>query len=158
MRELFLRHRSEDPMNRKLLGGVAVLIVAIAVVLFVRHRREPARSAPPPVAGGRSAKIDLKIPTTTPTQREWARDLDPEGPQRLEDHVFDDSGGREFTLTATAGDRVGGPVTYRLTEKSDPVVIRVGAGAKVAVVVTGDDSQPIESATVKLADFGDRTA
>ena len=177
-------------MNRKLVGGIAVLIAAIAVVLFVRHRHEPGKASAPPAGTSSRAKIDLKIPTTTPTQREWARDLDPEGPLRLEGQVLDEGGagvgsavvwlssvppqstttqadgsfafdkvvGREYELTASAGERVGGPISYRLTEKSDPVVIRIAAGAKVAVVVTGDDGQPIENASVKLADFGDSTA
>lgn len=177
-------------MNRKLVGGIAVLIVAIAVVLFVRHRHEPGNAAPSPAGSSSRAKIDLKIPTTTPTQSEWARDLDPEGPLRLEGQVLDEGGagvgsavvwlssvppqstttqadgsfafdkvvGREYELTASAGERVGGPIPYRLTAKSDPVVIRIAAGAKVAVVVSGDDGQPIENATVKLADYGDSSA
>jgi uncharacterized GH25 family protein len=177
-------------MNRKVLGGVAVLIVAIAVVLFVRHRHGAGTPAAPPAESHRSAKLDLKIPTSTPTQREWARDLDPEGPLRLEGQVLDEGGaavggavvwlssvppqsattqtdgtfafdkvvGREYQLTASAGERTGGPVSYRLTAKSDPVVIRVSPGAKIAVVVSGDDGQPVANATVKLADFAETTA
>ena len=57
-------------MNRKLVGGIAVLIAAIAVVLFVRHRHEPGKASAPPTGSSSRAKIDLKIPTTTPTQRE----------------------------------------------------------------------------------------
>jgi uncharacterized GH25 family protein len=177
---------------RKILGGIAVLIVAVAVLLLIRHRHDaPTSGASPaaPAASNRAKPGVRGVPETAPTQREWARDVDPEGPLRLEGQVLDEGGagvsgatvwlssvpprtakseadgtfafdkvvGREYALTAQAGERVGGPVSYRLTGKSDPVVIRVAAGAKVAVEVTGDDGKPIANANVKLADLDERS-
>jgi protocatechuate 3,4-dioxygenase beta subunit len=72
--------------------------------------------------------------------------------------AFDKLVGREYTLSATAGEKIGGPVDYKLTEASDPVVIRVGDGAKVVVTVTGDDQKPIEGADVHLASMAHRSA
>ncbi len=176
---------------RKTLGGLTAVVVGIAVALFVRDRRAPEKHAgAPPPSASEKAKLDLRVPSATPTNRQWARDVDPDGPLRLEGQVVDDGGagvggatvwlssvpprsatteadgtfafekvvGREYELTATAGARTGGPVSYRLTDKSDPVVIRVAQGAKVAVEVTNENGEPIENATVKLADFGETTA
>jgi protocatechuate 3,4-dioxygenase beta subunit len=70
--------------------------------------------------------------------------------------AFDKLVGREYSLSALAGERVGGPVEYKLTETSDPVVIRLIAGAKVIVTVVADDGKPIADADVKLAGVGDR--
>ncbi|MGE0402922.1 MAG: carboxypeptidase regulatory-like domain-containing protein [Kofleriaceae bacterium] len=63
---------------------------------------------------------------------------------------FDKLVGRTYSLTASTADQVGGPVRYKLTEKSDPVVIRIGAGAALVVTVTDDDGRPITGATVKV--------
>jgi hypothetical protein len=178
-------------MKRKLAGGLAVLLVAVVVIWWIEHRGEPAKTQAPATHAQRSMK--LAVPRTQPaasaSQREWARDVDPEGPLRLEGQVVDADGsgvggatvwlssvpprsattegdgtfafdkvvGREYSLTATAGERIGGPVTYRLTASSDPVVIRISAGAKVIVEVTGDGGQPIANATVKLQDFAETT-
>ena len=176
---------------RKTLGGLTAVVVAIAVALFVRHRRTPDKhaGAPPPTPSER-AKLDLRVPSSTPSHREWARDVDPEGALRLEGQVLDEGGagvggatvwlssvpprtakteadgsfafdkvvGREYELTASAGPRTGGPVSYRLTEKSDPVVIRIAQGATVQVEVTADTGEPIEGATVKLDDFSEASA
>jgi len=64
---------------------------------------------------------------------------------------FDRLVGRRFRLTARHGDRVGGPVLHRLTEASDPVVIRLRAGAAVIVKVSdASDKQPVSGALVEL--------
>jgi uncharacterized GH25 family protein len=178
-------------MKRKLVGGLAVLLVAVAVIWWVKHRGEPAQKAAPgaPAQHAQKFSIPRTQPAASASQREWARDVDPEGPLRLEGQVVDADGagvggatvwlssvpprsatsegdgtfafdkvvGREYSLTADAGDRVGGPVSYRLTAKSDPVVIRVSGGAKVIVEVTGDDGQPVANANVKLQDFAETT-
>ncbi len=72
--------------------------------------------------------------------------------------AFDKLVGREYALSATADERIGGPVEYKLTEKSDPVVIRLAKSAKVVVTVLAEDGKPIEGADVRLAAMGDRTA
>jgi protocatechuate 3,4-dioxygenase beta subunit len=72
--------------------------------------------------------------------------------------AFDKLVGREYALSATAGDRVGGPVDYKLTESSDPVVIRLVASAQLRVTVITEDGKPIGGAVVHLAGMGERTA
>jgi uncharacterized GH25 family protein len=64
--------------------------------------------------------------------------------------AFDALVGRPYTLTARADKGVAGPVTAKLTEKSDPVVLKLQPGAKVTVYVQGSDGKPIDAATVEL--------
>src|SRR5262245_60186083 len=64
--------------------------------------------------------------------------------------TFDKLVGRTYSVSAKAGDLVGGPTTFKLTVKSDPVVIRLGAGAAVVVSVVDDGAKPIADAEVKL--------
>jgi uncharacterized GH25 family protein len=64
--------------------------------------------------------------------------------------AFDALVGRQYTLVARASQGVAGPVTARLTEKSDPIVLRLRPAAKVTVTVTGLDGTPIDGATVEL--------
>lgn len=69
---------------------------------------------------------------------------------------FDKLVARRFTLSARAGARVGS-VQTKLTSTSDPVVLRVRAGATVAVLVHDEAEKPIGGATVRLEgseDFG----
>lgn len=62
---------------------------------------------------------------------------------------FDKLTGRTYDLSAESGDMIGGPVAYKLTEKSDPVVIRLSAGAAVTVSVVDEKDAPIKGATVR---------
>ena len=64
--------------------------------------------------------------------------------------AFDALVGRPYTLVARATQGIAGPVTARLTEKSDPVVLHLRPGAKVTVSVVGGDGKPIDGATVEL--------
>ncbi|HEY5949148.1 MAG TPA: carboxypeptidase-like regulatory domain-containing protein, partial [Kofleriaceae bacterium] len=64
--------------------------------------------------------------------------------------AFDGLVGRPYTLTARATQGVAGPVTAKLTQNSDPVVLRLQPGAKVTVTVQGSDGKPIDNATVEL--------
>ncbi|HEY5923637.1 MAG TPA: carboxypeptidase-like regulatory domain-containing protein [Kofleriaceae bacterium] len=64
--------------------------------------------------------------------------------------AFDALVGRPYTLTARAAQGVAGPVTAKLTEKSDPIVLQLRPGAKVTVNVQSSDGKPIDGATVEL--------
>ncbi|MBV8757026.1 MAG: carboxypeptidase regulatory-like domain-containing protein, partial [Deltaproteobacteria bacterium] len=64
--------------------------------------------------------------------------------------AFDALVARPYTLTARAKQGIAGPVTARLSERSDPVVLHLRPGAKVTVTVVGGDSKPIDGATVEL--------
>jgi uncharacterized GH25 family protein len=57
---------------------------------------------------------------------------------------------RSYTLVARAPQGVAGPVTAKLTEKSDPVVMHLRPGAKVVVAVTDDAGKAVDGATVEL--------
>jgi uncharacterized GH25 family protein len=64
--------------------------------------------------------------------------------------AFDGLVGRPYTLIARAPQGIAGPVTARLTSKSDPVILHLRPGAKVTVSVVGIDGKPIDGATVEL--------
>ncbi|NVB76910.1 MAG: hypothetical protein HOV81_00815 [Kofleriaceae bacterium] len=70
--------------------------------------------------------------------------------------AFDKLVGREYALVARTADDVGGPIQYKLTESSDPIVIRLAAGATLVVTVSDDAGKPIEGADVKLASMTER--
>lgn len=178
-------------MNRKVLGGLVVLVLAAAAIwfLWLRDRGEGTRKAVD-VTTGRTAELPDK-PATPTTQSDapaprgvapkWTLDVDPEGTLQLEGQVqgpdgsgvggatvrlssvpprttttqddgtfsFDKLVGRPYYLSASSGELVGGPVSYKLTASSDPVVIRMTEGAKVIVTVVDDKAQPIEGAEVE---------
>ncbi|MDB4958819.1 MAG: hypothetical protein JWO36_6388 [Myxococcales bacterium] len=75
--------------------------------------------------------------------------------------AFDKLVGRAYVITASVSDPnaelVGGPVTYKLTTSSDPVVIRMSEAAALTVKVVDDTSHPISGAQVKIEGFGDHT-
>ena len=64
--------------------------------------------------------------------------------------AFDKLVGRSYEITAGKGELVGGPVTYKLTGSSDPVVVHVGRGAAVDVDVADEKGQPIAKAAVEV--------
>jgi uncharacterized GH25 family protein len=64
--------------------------------------------------------------------------------------AFDKVVGREYTISARAGDLVGGPLPYHLTATSDPAVLRMIAGATVSVTVLDDAGAAVPNATVSL--------
>ena len=64
---------------------------------------------------------------------------------------FDKLVGRTYPVSARAGALIGGPVEYKLTDKSDPVIVKVGAGARVEVTVLEEDKRPVANADVRLA-------
>ncbi len=72
--------------------------------------------------------------------------------------AFDKLTGRDYTLAAIAGKRVGGPVKHRLTSTSDPIVIRMVAGAKLVVTVVDGDNKPVAKADVKTLGTAEQTA
>jgi len=88
----------------------------------------------------------------------WLASVPPRSVKSEDDgtFTFDKLVGRTYQLTASSGDLVGGPVTFKLTEKSDPVVIRMTEGAGVVVTVVDDHKQPVAGADVKLGDTSQR--
>lgn len=68
--------------------------------------------------------------------------------------AFDKLLGRVYQLVARAPGGVAGPVSARLTERSDPVTLRLGPAATVEVaVVSADDRSPVAGASVELRDL-----
>lgn len=73
--------------------------------------------------------------------------------------VFEGLTGRAYDLVATAGELVGGPVTVQLTERTEPVILRLAAGASVDVTVTrARDRAPAAGARVELHGLVERDA
>ncbi len=67
---------------------------------------------------------------------------------------FDQLVGRPYQLVARADSGVAGPVTSRLTRKSDPVILRLRPASSVEVtVIAARDRTPIAGATVELRDL-----
>ena len=64
--------------------------------------------------------------------------------------AFDKLVGRTYEIAATSGDLIGGPVSYKLTAGSDPVVVRMGAGAAIEVTVNDEKGQAIANAQVSV--------
>ena len=61
---------------------------------------------------------------------------------------FDKLVGRTYALSAKSADLIGGPIQFKLTEKSDPVVIRLVEGAAIAVTVVDEDKTPLQGIDV----------
>jgi protocatechuate 3,4-dioxygenase beta subunit len=73
--------------------------------------------------------------------------------------VFDKLVGRRYTVSARAGDLIGGPITQQLTATSPPYVIRLRRGAGLTVhVVTDADGTPVKGAQVELREALEQTA
>jgi len=64
--------------------------------------------------------------------------------------AFDGLVGRPYTLIARAAQGAAGPVTARLTEKSDPVVLRLRPAGRLTVTVVGSNHKLLDGATVEL--------
>jgi len=71
---------------------------------------------------------------------------------------FDKLVGRTYALSASHGQLLGGPVRYKLTAHSDPVVLRLAEAAAVTVTVTDEAKQPIKDADVKVGELAGQTA
>ncbi|HRC55749.1 MAG TPA: carboxypeptidase regulatory-like domain-containing protein, partial [Kofleriaceae bacterium] len=72
--------------------------------------------------------------------------------------AFDGLLARPYTLAARAPSGVAGPVTARLTAKSDPVVLRLRPGAQVHIEVVDARQQPVAVATVELRGVSEQSA
>jgi len=68
--------------------------------------------------------------------------------------AFDHLVGRPYTLSARTETDIAGPITSRLTAKSDPVILKLRPGAKLTVTVTSGGA-PID-ATVELRGTDER--
>ncbi|HLL24862.1 MAG TPA: carboxypeptidase regulatory-like domain-containing protein [Kofleriaceae bacterium] len=62
---------------------------------------------------------------------------------------FDKLVGRTYELAAKSGELIGGPIQYKLTDKSDPAVIRVVEAAAIQVTVVDEAKQPLAGVEVK---------
>ncbi len=72
--------------------------------------------------------------------------------------AFDGLVARAYRLVARAPSGVAGPVVVQLTDKSEPVVLRLRGGAKLAVSIVGVDAKPVDGATVELRGDDRQTA
>lgn len=72
--------------------------------------------------------------------------------------AFDNLVGRPYTLVARGTGGIAGPVTAKLTQTSEPVVLRLRPAAKVTVRVSTPDGKPVDGATVELRGIDDQQA
>jgi hypothetical protein len=90
-----------------------------------------------PVDGARVA-ISTDPPRTTDTEKDGS-------------FQFDRLVGKHYRLTASHSGRVGGPVVHKLSETSDPVILRLRSGAVVEVtVVDAATRAPVAGARLEL--------
>jgi len=61
---------------------------------------------------------------------------------------FDKLVGRTYALSAKSGALIGGPIQHKLSDKSDPVVLRLAEGAAVLVTVVDEDKRPLAGVEV----------
>lgn len=95
--------------------------------------------------GGAVVTLSSNPPRTTTTEADGS-------------FSFDKLVGRMYSVTARAGELVGGPVVHKLTADSGPVAIRMKVGASVIVtVVDRKTDEPISGATVSLRSDGERS-
>lgn len=98
-----------------------------------------------PVAGA-TVYLDSNPPRQTTTEDDGS-------------FFFDKLVGRTYVLNARSDRHVGGPAIYKLTADSDPVVIRVTAGATLEVtVVSASSGAPISGAAISLVGLDDVSA
>ncbi|MEZ4403744.1 MAG: carboxypeptidase-like regulatory domain-containing protein [Kofleriaceae bacterium] len=71
---------------------------------------------------------------------------------------FDQLVGRPYTLVARAPGGVAGPITAKLTNKSDPVVLRLQPAGTVKVTVVDKAQHPVAGATIDLRGLDEQTA
>jgi uncharacterized GH25 family protein len=90
----------------------------------------------------------------------WIETVPPRSAKTQDDgsFAFDHLVGRAYRLTASSGALVGGPVTYKLTQASDPVVIALREGATIEVTVTDEHQAPVAGADVESPGTGARAA
>lgn len=89
----------------------------------------------------------------------WLSSVPPRTTRSEEDGAFsfDKLVGRSYSVAASRGELLGGPVRVKLTAHSDPVVLRIAEGAAVTVTVLDDAKQPVNGAEVKLDELAERT-
>ncbi|MGN6106991.1 MAG: carboxypeptidase regulatory-like domain-containing protein [Kofleriaceae bacterium] len=87
----------------------------------------------------------------------WVSSAPPRSTKSEDDgtFAFDKVVGRRYVLSARSGKLIGGPVSYKLTEAADPVVIRMAAGASVVVTVLDEARAPIAGADVRAIEGTD---
>lgn len=74
-------------------------------------------------------------------------------------YVFEGLLPREYTLVAGADERASEPTTVALTDKTEPVILRLKPGASVEVtVVSARDRKPIAGAEVEARSLATKTA
>jgi Carboxypeptidase regulatory-like domain len=72
--------------------------------------------------------------------------------------TFDKLVGRTYALSAKNADLIGGPITHKLTAKSDPVVIKLAEAAAVQVTVIDENKKPMAGVEVRAGDSVESTA
>lgn len=93
--------------------------------------------------GGAKVWIDSVPPRTTTSEEDGSFE-------------FDKLVGRTYHLGAASGEMIGGPVGFKLTEKPDPVIIRISEGATLIAIVVDENDKPLEGADVKAGDDEER--
>ena len=145
---------------------------------------EGAAPAPAPAGGGRSAQIprgmaprwslDADREGTLPLEGQvvgldgkgiggaevWLSSVPPRSTKSDDDgtFTFEKLVGRTYQVSAKSGDLIGGPVPYKLTGKSDPLVIQLAEAASVVVTVVDEAQRPIAGAEVRGSELAERGA
>ena len=155
---LFFRHRGDHAGGKGTADRASNKVPSLAT-------QHAARSEAP---SARSAAWDLDVDPEGPLRLEgqvvdtdghgvagaevWLGSVPPRTAKTEGDGTFsfDKLVGRTYRMTARSGNEVGGPISYKLTDKSDPAILQLGGGAKVIVSIHDDQKKPIANAEVKV--------
>src|SRR3569832_2495541 len=134
---LFFRHRSDHAGGKGTADRASNKVPSLAT-------QHAARSEAP---SARSAAWDLDVDPEGPLRLEgqvvdadghgvagaevWLGSVPPRTAKTEGDGTFsfDKLVGRTYRMPARSGNEVGGPISYKLTDKSDPAILQLGGGA-----------------------------
>jgi len=163
---LFFRHHGDHSNGKGTADRASNKVPSLAT-------QHAARSEAP---SARSAMWDLDLDPEGPLQLEgqvvdadghgvagaevWLGSVPPRTAKTEGDGTFsfDKLVGRTYRMTARSGNEIGGPIAYKLTDKSDPAILQLAGAAKVIVSVQDDQHKPIANATVKVDEEDSITA
>jgi uncharacterized GH25 family protein len=128
--------RPDVPLGQGAIGGDLPVLIDDDPAGGLRLEGQVLGDGDKPV-GGATVVLSANPPRTTTSEADGS-------------FAFDGLVGRPYTLIARAPGGVAGPVSARLTQKTEPVILRLRPAGTIAVTVVDPKQQPVAGATVEL--------